>query len=474
MHNKFIRIVAIVIAVLMILMSFSYMFIFGAEVYAADSLSPGDITLIEGVIEKVHSSFKDEVTYDSLVDGAISGIIESLGDKFSEFYATKDEESNFTSSVDNMYSGVGVVLTMENGRCVVDRLVNGGPAEKAGVLAGDIIKRVDGVSTTNKTLDEVTAMLRGETGTSVEVSVIRESTEHVFKIVRATLGDAAIKYSMISGTSIGYIQITMMDSDVSEEFDVAIDKLLANGATSFIFDIRSNLGGYTLQAMLMANRVLGDGIISITETRSGKTAYPADSEQKLDMPIVILANENTASSAEIFEAALKYNGAATVVGTTSYGKGIGQQIYSVDSNRSYKLSTMYFYGPGGETIHEKGIAPDYEVKNLSKNEYQDMCSSLEGFAPMSESVKPVLGSVGLNVYGAQQRLSLMGYSCSVTGTMDADTVRAVSQFQKDSGLYPYGCLDFTTRDKLQKTCAEYPAKCYSADNQLAKAIELLQ
>ena len=191
-------------------------------------------------------------------------------------------------------------------------------------------------------------------------------------------------------------------------------------------------------------------------------------------PIVLLVNGGTASASEILTAALHDNGKATVVGTTTYGKGIAQRMAYIDDEKAVKLSVYYFLTPKKNTIHEVGITPDYIISNTTVTDSDTNKAVYDAFAPMVESVKPAAGDTGLNVYGAQQRLALLGYDVKLTAAMDADTIAAIKLFQKQNGMYVYGILDFTTRDKLDEAARSYAAGAAATDLQLEKAMELLE
>lgn len=195
-------------------------------------------------------------------------------------------------------------------------------------------------------------------------------------------------------------------------------------------------------------------------------------------PVIVLVNGGSASASEILAAALKDSGRAKLVGTQTYGKGVAQQIVSVAGESKMKLSTYYFLGPNKGSINKTGITPDYIVSNyetIDADKPSELYDKYKGFAPMIEKTKPKLGDTGLNVFGAQQRLSLLGYKLNITGVMDTDTVTAVKSLQKVKGLSPYGVLDYSTMGTLDKAALEYVSGVSTQkDLQLKKAVELLK
>ena len=310
------------------------------------------------------------------------------------------------------------------------------------------------------------------------MTVLRGNNTITFSMIREKIRVASVNHELLSD-NIGYIRIAQFDSDAHLEFKEAKLKLLAAGAKSFIVDLRNNPGGYVGTAADIAEQLMPGGPIVhfqkqgvITETIS------ADGRGDLRFPVIVLVNGGSASASEILAAALKDSGRAKLVGTQTYGKGVAQQIVSVAGKSKMKLSTYYFLGPNKGSINKTGITPDYIVSNyetIDADKPSELYDKYKGFAPMIEKTKPKLGDTGLNVFGAQQRLSLLGYKLNITGVMDADTVTAVKSMQKVKGLSPYGVLDYSTMGTLDKAALEYVSGVSKQkDLQLEKAIELLK
>jgi len=192
-----------------------------------------------------------------------------------------------------------------------------------------------------------------------------------------------------------------------------------------------------------------------------------------NLPMVLLVNEGSASASEILAGALQDNDAATLVGVTTYGKGIAQLVGDLDNGTTMKLSTYYFTTPDGHTINGVGITPDEYVINGAGLSAEAVAEEYAKLAPMTELVKYYKGQMGLNVYAAQQRLNLLGYSVPVTAVMDEITVAAITKFQGETGMFPYGGLDYSTMAMLEKMVAELLTGG-SEDKQLAKAVEILK
>ncbi|MBQ9972361.1 MAG: S41 family peptidase [Firmicutes bacterium] len=507
MNRRHIRLVAIVLAAALIVTSFSFVMVlpvFGGEnnyAYGAEIDSEGilmadagaDSEKIEGLAESlnlqremnilfqylqfIHENYKDEVSYEVLLNGAYEGIIEALGDKYSVFYENEEESSEFTESVTGTFGGVGVQFSVENDVCLISNVISGSPAEKAGIKGGDIITAVDGASILGLDANSVAALIRGEKGTAVKLTVLRDNQQLEFDVVRDTVKETCVAYEMLD-EEIGYISMTGFDSDAALEFKMAHIALTNQGAEKIILDLRDNGGGLVDQAIEIADIILESGDISHFVFRDEiYQTHTATATETMLQELVVLVNENTASASEILAGALKDNKAKEIpiVGVTTFGKGIAQQVVSIGEDKGMKLSTLYFLTPDKNVIHETGIEPDYFVSNYDLAVDKSAAQAVyKGFAPMSEKVKPKAGDIGLNVYGAQQRLAFLGYGVIATGTMDADTVAAITKFQAESGLYPYGVLDYTTAAKLDEAAAYYAYGVSAEDMQLQKAIELLK
>lgn len=484
------KFIAILLVGALVITSFTLVFSWAGSpqaVYAAGEEKidwDEELTLIKDLIIETKLEYKDEVSYSDLIHGALGGVIDSLGDPYSVFYGSENESKQFEESVSGEFYGVGVSLEQVNGVCKVVAPIPGTPAEKAGVLSGDIVVGVDGSDVTEMTLQQIVDLLKGKNllkgadGTNVSMTVLRGSNTITFSMIREKIRVASVNHELLSD-NIGYIRIAQFDSDAHLEFKEAKLKLLAAGAKSFIVDLRNNPGGYVGTAADIAEQLMPGGPIVhfqkqgvITETIS------ADGRGDLRFPVIVLVNGGSASASEILAAALKDSGRAKLVGTQTYGKGVAQQIVSVAGESKMKLSTYYFLGPNKGSINKTGITPDYIVSNyetIDADKPSELYDKYKGFAPMIEKTKPKLGDTGLNVFGAQQRLSLLGYKLNITGVMDADTVTAVKSLQKVKGLSPYGVLDYSTMGTLDKAALEYVSGVSKQkDLQLEKAIELLK
>lgn len=480
--KKIAKLIAIVLVGALVITSFTFVFSFADSketAYGAAEKVPDwdkEFSLLKDLIIKTKEGYKDDVPYELLLKGAYEGVVDILGDPFSVYYSTEDESSEFEEAVSGEFSGVGISLEKIGGECKVVAPTQGGPSEKAGVLSGDIVFKVDDIDVRDASLTEIVSMLRGEKGSTVKLTVLRGGKEISFLLTREIIKLSSVSYELFSN-GIGYIKISKFDSDSHLEFKDARLKLTADGAKSFIVDLRNNPGGYVGTAVNIADQMMPKGPV-VHFQNQGKiveTIY-AGGKGDLKIPVVVLINEGSASASEILAGAWKDSGVAKIVGTQSYGKGVAQHIFPAGGNK-VKLSMYYFVTPNNNAINQVGITPDYIVKNFfetDENAIKDLYETYIKFAPMSEKNKAKKGDTGLNVFGAQQRLSLLGYSNPITGTLDDVTMEEVKAFQKSKGLFPYGVLDYSTMDRLNNSVLEYISGAEShKDLQLEYAINLL-
>lgn len=482
--RKLAKVIALIVAIALIITSFSFVLVLpglfgstGSVVYAAaggDSLDQ-QIENLKQYIEYIQKNYKDDVSYDQLVKGAFAGVVDSLGDPYSVYYGASGEGENFVESVTGEYSGIGLSVEDYNGQCRVVSPIPGTPAEKSGIVSGDIIRKIDGTDISSKTLNEAVTMMRGEEGTKVTLTIDRSGKSMSFTLTRAKIKNISV-FSKMLENNIGYIQITSFDNDTNKEFKKALAALEKQGIKSLIIDERNNPGGLVGTALDIADQLMPKGPITHF-MQKGKIVetYSADGSSDFDLPLVLLVNEGSASASEILAGALQDSKTATLVGTTTYGKGVAQQITEFTDGASMKLSRYYFLTPNKNKIDHTGIKPDYTVQGTKNADAEQLAEKYMGFAPMSEKVKPKAGSVGLNVFGAQQRLAMIGYPVKASGTMDDATVSAVKKFQTESKLYSSGVLDYTTMDALDKAAVKFITGAKDAqDLQLQKAIDLLK
>ncbi len=261
---------------------------------------------------------------------------------------------------------------MKNGNSIVLSTIKDSPAEKAGVKAEDIITAVNGTSTLDMELEEVSNSVKGEEGTDVTITVYRDGEYLDFTMTRSQVKVYHVESKMLEN-NIGYISLFTFDEGCSDEFEANMDELINQGATKIIFDLRYNTGGIVDEALDIIDLFVDKGDTTLIEMdgKGNETVITSEKDKKYDVELVILTNEYTASSSEIVTGALVDNEVATTVGTTTYGKGVIQNVYSLSDGSVLKLTTTEYYTPNRNKINKVGIKPDYEVQLDENNVTED-------------------------------------------------------------------------------------------------------
>ncbi len=322
----------------------------------------GKIKAVESVIDKY---YLNEYTTEDLETGIYRGMIDSLGDKYGVYY-TEDEIKKAREESDGVFGGIGAYISYdeESDYCIIAGTTEDSPADKAGLREGDYIYKVDDIEAKGMGSSEIVKYIRGEVGTTVHLTLVREGEDDVIEvdIVRDIIETTTI-YSEMKEDNIGYIGITEFDTITSDQFVEALAVLKGQGARGIVIDLRSNLGGNLETACDIARNILPEGVIVYTiDKYNNKREYTCDGEHELDLPLVMLVNQYSASASEVLTGAVKDYGKGRVVGTTTYGKGIVQTVVPLSDGSAVKLTTSAYYTPNGVCIHGTGIEPDVEVQ----------------------------------------------------------------------------------------------------------------
>ena len=311
-----------------------------------------------------------EIDEEKMIDGAIKGYVEGLGDPYTT-YLTKEEMQEFIEETNSEYVGIGVYLTNSktDNTILVVGTMKAAPALEAGIQAGDVIEKVNDVAYTGDQLDDAIKILKGEEGTDVKVTVLRDGKEIDLTVTRRKITVEHVDSQMLEN-NIAYIQVDSFDSGVAEDFKKQITELKNGGAKGIIIDLRSNGGGIVDEATGIADLFLKENeTILITKGKDEKEETTVSKNKPIiqDIPLVVLVNEGTASASEILAGALKdkYPN-TTVVGKTTYGKGVIQTLYNLTDGSGLKITTEEYFTPNHNKINKEGIKPDVEV-NLTKN-----------------------------------------------------------------------------------------------------------
>ena len=313
--------------------------------------------------EKINEDFYKKPDKDMLEPGIYKGLFAGLGDVYSAYY-TKDEMKQLLEASSGKYVGVGMTVgaDKETGRIRVESTFDKSPAKEAGIQKGDFIVRVDGKSYTYQEMDIAVKNMRGKAGTSVKISLIRGNRQIEKIVVRRQITIQTID-SRVLENNLGYISIKSFDEDTADDFRSALKNLEAKNIKGLIVDVRDDGGGLLDVVENIADRLLGKAVIVYTQDNKGNKEYLRSSDkEKISIPIVVLTNGNSASASEILTGAILDNKAGISVGTTTYGKGLVQQVVPLRDGTGYKLTTAQYFTPNGSYINEKGIKPTIEAK----------------------------------------------------------------------------------------------------------------
>jgi len=314
--------------------------------------------LIEDSIDQY---FLNEYEDETLVNGIYKGMVESLGDPYSTYYSV-EELRKVRENTEGIYYGIGAYVSIdkETEGGLITKVMEGSPAEEAGLLDNDIIVQVDGENVLGLSVTDIVTKIKGPENTQVLLTIFREgATDYIeLPVTRKKIESPTIQYEMLED-NIAYIQITEFDSVTTEQFISSLDQAKNGGMRGLIIDLRDNPGGNLADVVNIAREILPKGLIVYTEDKYGKRQeYNCDGTHELDIPMVVLVNGNSASASEILSGAIKDYGKGTILGTTTYGKGIVQKIFSVSDGSAIKLTVSHYYTPNGNDIHGVGIEPD--------------------------------------------------------------------------------------------------------------------
>jgi len=319
------------------------------------------IRTIEQLIDEVYVGEKDE---EALAEGMYRGLISGLGDRYADYY-TEEEFQELATSQEGYYEGVGITIgqTEEGAGLTIVEVADGSPAAEAGIQTGDMLIAVDGTDVTSMTVTEAAALIREGENDTITLTVEREGIGQIqAEVTREKLETQTVAGKMLTDT-IGYLAISQFTGLTSDQFADVYQQLQEDGLQKLLIDLRGNPGGLVTAVCDTLRQILPEGLIVYTEDKQGnREEYTCEGETPLDIPLVVLVDENTASAGEIFTGAVKDYGVGTIVGTQTFGKGIVQDFYTLPDQSVVKLTVAHYYTPKGNDIHGVGIAPDVEVE----------------------------------------------------------------------------------------------------------------
>lgn len=319
-----------------------------------------------GVLENtIKQYFWQDVDESTLEEGVYKGLLESLDDPYSVYY-THDELVQLQQQTEGIYYGIGAYISQDNemGYVRVSKIIKNTPAEASGLQQDDYIYKVDGEDMQGKDSSYVVSKIKGEAGTKVTITVVREgATDPIdIEVERQKIESPTVEYQMLDN-DMAYIQITEFDLVTTEQFEEAYKQAQADGMKGLILDLRSNPGGNLSTVCDIARMILPKGLIVYTEDKYGKREeYTCDGANQIKVPLVVLTNGYSASASEILAGAVKDYEIGTLVGTTTYGKGIVQKVINLSDGSAVKLTVSNYFTPNGNNIHKIGIDPDVEVE----------------------------------------------------------------------------------------------------------------
>ena len=350
----------------------------------------GKLNFLNDIIDEKYLAYSDDLGAVDKADGLYKGLFESLGDPYSEYY-TEEEYKSLSSTLSGSFEGIGAAISENKatGEFVVQSLTEDSPAEKSGVLVGDIFYTVDGKEVSGWTLSELVSNVRGEKGTTVEIVFLRGENreETTIDIVRDSIKNKTVSVNMIDDET-GYMILASFESVTTDQFDEGLAELRKMGMKKMILDLRGNPGGNVEVCVHIADELLGEGTIVYTKDKEGKEdVKTSDDKHKLDMPLVVLVDGSSASASEILAGAIKDLGAGVLVGKTTYGKGIVQDVYPLTDGSAIKITTRKYYTPSGNNIQGTGIDPNYDV-DFDADRYIS-----EGYDSQLEKAKEVISNM---------------------------------------------------------------------------------
>ena len=323
---------------------------------------------IEYLEKMIDQEYLGEVDNAEMAEGIYAGLVYGLGDVYSRYY-TADEYAQETASTDGAYAGIGVSIQKnKNGGVQIAECYEGGPGAEAGLQTGDVITAINDTDVTDMELSDVVSLIRENKDNTIVLTVFRENEEKSREIsVDVTDVELPSVFGEMLDKKTGYIQITQFTGVTLQQYKDMFAELKDKGMERLVIDLRDNPGGLLTSVCDILREILPEGLIVYTEDKYGnREEENCDGKHQLDMPLAVLVNENSASASEIFAGAVQDHEVGTIVGTTTYGKGVVQELRQLSDGSAVKLTVSNYYTPNGNSINKVGIKPDVEVKLASE------------------------------------------------------------------------------------------------------------
>ena len=349
--------------------------------YASGQVSENDVSakldLLNSLIDQYYL-YEGEVDEDALAEGIYSGYTAALGDPYTEYY-DREETAALMESTSGEFSGIGATMTQntDGPGAVITAVYEGSPAAEAGLQAGDVISKVDGNDVSGMDLDSIVSLIKGEKGTEVKITVLRYGQEIETAAVRDIIQMQTVD-SVMLGDQVGYISVSEFDDVTYDQFKSALDSLEAQGMAGLVIDLRNNPGGNLDTVTDMLKLLLPEGpIVSITDKNGDTEEITCDGSNEFTKPLAVLVNQYSASASEVFCGAVQDYGIGSIVGVTTFGKGVVQQLMDLGDGTCLKVTIAEYYTPSGRSINGIGVEPDVEVEYVYDAENPEADNQLE-------------------------------------------------------------------------------------------------
>lgn len=355
--------IVLITAVLTFIASTVLYFALGSNIvyFLSNNQTADGIAKLNRIDRLVDKYFYGDIDKKEMQNWAYAGYLAGLDDPYTE-YISPDEYDSFTETSTGNYTGIGVEVTKNGEETVISDIFEGTPAEKAGLLPNDIIKKIDGKDMVGKPLSEISSTIKEYAGKTFAISIERDGKMTDVNVVPGEIETVQVSGKMLDG-GISYIRISMFEGHCTEQLKTALDNAKNSGAKGIIFDVRNNPGGALDIITNCVDQILDEGIILTVRDKNGKEeVYKAKDKEKIDLPIVILTNAQTASAAEVFTSSLHDNGKAYTVGTKTYGKGVVQTVFDLGDRSIAKITTAKYFTPKNVCIDKIGLEPDKKVE----------------------------------------------------------------------------------------------------------------
>lgn len=367
--KRFYKTIMLIIVVALITFMITSAFLYkkiGSSSYILGNINGVSSELIQKIYtlkSMIDSKYVSEYEEEDLINGAIKGYVQGLGDEYTEYF-TKEEMDDFKADTEGEYVGIGIYMyqNTEENTIVVLYPIENSPAEEAGLQYGDVIKKVDGIEYNGDDFDTISDKIKGKEGTKVSIEIERKGQNLSFEIERKKIDLYPIKYEMLEN-NMGYIKISSFDEGCAKEFKTIYNELNKKDIKGLIIDLRNNGGGIVQETLEIADYILEkNDIILVTRDKDGKEEIEKSKKNPIiNVPVVVLTNGNSASASEILAAALKENGKAKIVGEKTYGKGVIQELIGLKDGSGIKITIEEYYTPNRNKINKIGVEPDEKI-----------------------------------------------------------------------------------------------------------------